>query len=257
MEILEVLSMDEKSLKKYKEAKRIKNPDNLKESKLIKYRKNKKPSIDVKFETKLRTPEDRKLTFEKYGTRNDDGSYTTEGNDQLIKQYMNKLYSILESLGLPSGDTVKYRFDGSTVAVDSNEEGYRVWAYLMLPKFANIPNVHRIGWLLGIFYNIKLSLSKGDLTNVVNNLLFAIEEYSNIILISIEGDITPHTTQAATEERVLAKRERIKLAYSLADNILKEHPHIKTKTGIARIISRTTGWSRHTIRQDYLKDYLI
>lgn len=257
MEILEVYSMDEKLLKKYKKAVKVVNSANLKVSKLIKYRKNKKPSIDVRYETRLTTPEDSRLYSEKYGTLNDDGSYQHGGNDQLIRYYMNKLYSILASLGLPSDDAVKYKLDGTTVAIDSDEEGYQVWAYLMLPKFANIPNVHRIGWLLARFYNIKLSLSKGDLNNVVNSLLFAIDEYSNIILISIEGDIVPHTTHAATEERMSAKRENIKLAHSLADAIRKETPHLNTKSGIAKSIAKEKGWSVHTIRQVYLKDYSI
>mgnify|MGYP003629425444 CR=1 FL=1 len=249
--------MDEKSLKGHKTADRVKNPTNFKESKLIKYRKNKKASIDVKFETKLITSEDTRLIFEKYGSKNDDGSFTIGGNDQLIKEYMDKLYSILKSLGLPSDDTVKYKPDGSVVALDSDERGCRVWVYLRNERYANIPNVHRIGWLLGRFYNIKLSLSRGDLKSVVNSLLFAIEEYSNIILISIEGDIVPHTTQAATEERIFAKSERIRKTYKLADEILKEKTHIKTKSDIARLIAKQTGWSIHTIRQDYLKDYLI
>jgi hypothetical protein len=128
---------------------------------------------------------------------------------------------------------------------------------LMLPKFTNIPTVHRIGWLLGRFYNIKLSLGKGDLTNAANSLLFAIEEYSNIILISIEGDIVPHTTHAATDKKVFDKGEKIKLAHTLADEILKNKPHIKTKSHIARLIAKEKGWSFDSIRQVYLKDYSI
>jgi hypothetical protein len=256
MEILGINSMDDKELKKYKKSQRIHNVNDLTESKTIKYRKNKKRSIDVKYEKRLITPEDRKLVFEKHGIKNNDGSYTMGGSAQLIEEYMNKLYGILKSIGVPSDDRVKYKLDGSIVPLDT-EDAYRVWAYLGTDKFVKIPNVHRIGWLLARFYNIKLNLASGDLITAVNSLLFAIEEYKNIILISIEGDIVPHTTQAATQEKMLAKSERIKLAFSLADDARKLNPNLKTKSAIARVISTKTPWAFETIRQDYLKEYEI
>lgn len=249
--------MDEKELKKYKKAKKTINVNDLTESKTVKYRKNKKTSIDVKYEKKLITSEDARLVFEKYGTKNDNGSFTMGGNDQVIECYMNKLYSILESIGVPSDDTVKYKKDGYIIELDSDVEGYRLAPYLQTDKFANIPNVHRIGRLLGTFYHIKIHLSKGNLVTVVNSLLHAIEAYSNIILISIEGDIVPHTTQAATQEKMLAKTERIKLAFRLADEIRKKKPNLKTKSDIARVIAKKTDWAFETIRQDYLKEYEI
>jgi hypothetical protein len=255
MVTLGVIVMVEKELKKYKSAKKIINENDLTESKTVKYRKNKKISIDVKYQKRLDTLEARSSYIEQYGVKNDSGSYTVGGNEQLIKGYMNKLYNILDSLGMPSDDSVDYKLDGNIVAFDSDEMGYRLGAYLMTERFNNIPNVHRIGWLLARFNNIKISLEKSDFATVANSLLFAIEEYSNIILISIEGDIVPHSTQAATQERVAAKQQRIGESHNLADKIKVDHPHLKTKSDLAREINKKTGWSFHIIRQEYLKDY--
>ena len=246
--------MDEKELNKYKKAEKIINPNDLTESKTIKFRKNKKVSIDVKYQKRLDTVEEAASYFEKYGVRNKDGGRTIGRNDQLIKQYMNRLYSILESIGMPSDDRVKYRSDGELVAFNSDEMGYHLSVYLMTDKFANIPNVQRIGKLLTKFRNIKASLQKGEFEAVVNSLLFAIEEYSNIILISIEGDIVPHTTGAATQKRMEDKQKRINDSHALADKIKEINPHL-SKSALAKRISEKTGWSIETVRQVYLKDY--
>jgi hypothetical protein len=250
--------MDEKYLKGYKAIIKERNPNNLNESKTIKFRKNKnKQSIDVRYEKQLNTPKERAEHFEKTGVKNEDGSITVGGNDQMITHYIDKLYSILDTLGLPSDDTVWYKTDGSIVPYGSDQGGRRLCVYLLLDRFENIPNVHRIGELLRSFNSVKNDIDEGNFERASNSLLHAIEKYSNIILISVEGDIVPHTTHAASEERTLAKVKRIKLAYRLADEIRKENPHLNTKSDIARLIAKKKDWSFDTIRQVYLKDYLI
>ncbi|PKG37639.1 hypothetical protein [Psychromonas sp. Urea-02u-13] len=243
--------MDDNEIKKYKKSDKIFNPTDLRQSKTIKFRKNKKPSIDVKYETQLTTAEQKQALYQKHGEKNDDGSYSMGSNLQSINQYTNRLLEILKGLNLPTDVNVAYRQDGTTVPVG---EGMALGVYLYEKKFANVPNVNRIGWLLNLFYNIKIYINKGDFENACNQLIEAISQYSDIILISIEGDIVPHETQRATRERKKGKENRVLEAKRQADELRKSRPNISISE-MAKIIGPKMGVAASTVRQRYLSGY--
>lgn len=221
--------------------------NDLKKKKLQRFTASGKPSLDVKFSEEL-TPEEFSNYIAEHGEKQGE-KIVFGGNNQLINGYKKKIANILDYMGYPSDIEARYLENGDIAK--EHEEGYFLGGYLGLPKFKDIPNIHRIGWILCRFKHIKQDIDDGNLESALNLTLRLIEEYNSMVIIGIENKIVDHTQVAAIQERVKSGQETKTVVFELADKLHLENTS-RNKTRLSELISAQTKLSADYIRTRYL-----